>query len=350
MRKALILYFLLHFNLFLIAQNNFREGYIITLEKDTLFGELDFRNDIKNSKNCIFKDESNFIRQYNPYEIESYRFTDGKYYISKSIKREDEISQLFVEFLVKGLKDIFYYRDNIGFHYLIAYKNDTIVEIPYFEKIINKDSANYFWESKVHSYYLKEYFKDCEKISLDIEKINQPGFNNLILLTRDYHNYNCSENTNIEFYKPKPLLKIAIEPQFSIIKYKYTDNYAMQAGGLFYLWLPRSNENMYFKTGYLIAKFSDINKISRIPLQFEYLSPKRIVRPKFDFGISVLLIKVDKYKPYKSLTMVTSGGILIKLFKEVYLDLDIEIDLLQFTFETDFFISNSVRTGIYFKI
>ena len=87
------------------AQINPRPGYIITNENDTINGYLDFRTGNKNSRKCDFCAETETIyKSYYPNDIKGFRFIeDGKMYISKKIKVNNESADVFLEYLNKGI-------------------------------------------------------------------------------------------------------------------------------------------------------------------------------------------------------------------------------------------------------
>ena len=68
------------------AQNNFKNGYIITNNNDTIWGEIDFRVDELNAQRCKFRQDKNSeTKIFLPGEIQAYRFSkEGKYYVSKN--------------------------------------------------------------------------------------------------------------------------------------------------------------------------------------------------------------------------------------------------------------------------
>ena len=59
----------------LYAQNNYRPGFIITVQKDTIYGEIDYRTDKMNAKRCVFQSQGNDTEPvtYHPFEILGYR-------------------------------------------------------------------------------------------------------------------------------------------------------------------------------------------------------------------------------------------------------------------------------------
>ena len=105
----------------LIAQSDFRPGYIIYNNGDTLTGLIDYKGNQANARKCVFKlSKDDQEEKFTPEDIKAYRFIDSKYYVSKKILTEDSIeTQLFLEYLIDGIVDVFYYRDLSDENYLI---------------------------------------------------------------------------------------------------------------------------------------------------------------------------------------------------------------------------------------
>ena len=89
-------------------------------------------------------------------------------------------------------------------------------------------------------------------------------------------------------------------------------------------------------------------KLIKIPLQFEYLFPTALVRPKIDFGLN-MFHSISDYGANISLTAATSVGVLAKLTNFLYLDLNASSDLFAFNYYTPFFLSLSLQAGLYVK-
>ncbi len=78
------------------AQAKFEEGYIITLDKDTSYGLLEYQIARKSALQCIFKeDDQSATVTYVPTEIVAYRFTPGKYYVAEEVIIEDKTRTVF---------------------------------------------------------------------------------------------------------------------------------------------------------------------------------------------------------------------------------------------------------------
>ncbi len=94
----------------LSAQKNIREGYVVTLQGDTLYGEIDFRMPSMNMKRCVFKQKgADSFKTYLPGEIYSYRFTNnGIYYVSKKVDTDEGGSEIvFVEHVIRGSMNLY---------------------------------------------------------------------------------------------------------------------------------------------------------------------------------------------------------------------------------------------------
>lgn len=71
------------------GQTNFRPGYVITNSNDTLQGLIDNKGDVKNAKNCEFKESADAkVKEFKPFGIKGFRFKDDKYFVSK--KRQSQ--------------------------------------------------------------------------------------------------------------------------------------------------------------------------------------------------------------------------------------------------------------------
>lgn len=103
------------------AQGDFRNGYIITLEKDTIQGQLEYRSNARNYESCLFKSSEGEV-EYHSEQILGFRYENDKFFSSRIVMGT------FVEVLVLG--DISLYKADSKF-------------------IVEKDSAYYDLQSEV---------------------------------------------------------------------------------------------------------------------------------------------------------------------------------------------------------
>ncbi|MEM1324433.1 MAG: hypothetical protein AAGI23_00685 [Bacteroidota bacterium] len=95
MDKYSFLLLTLVFANYLVAQNDYRAGFVITSAQDTLHGQVSYRSNFKNYHSCFFKQQHK-VTEYTAEEIEGFGYDGGKYFVS-GIVADD-----FVEVLVHG--------------------------------------------------------------------------------------------------------------------------------------------------------------------------------------------------------------------------------------------------------
>jgi len=302
------------------AQTDFRPGYIVKLNNDTVFGTIDYRGDKLMGEVCRFK-KNESETNYSPNDISEFRFIDSKYFVSKKIDGKN----VFLEFLIKGKVGIYYLRDYKGDHYYLEKDSIPITEIPYEKGIKYVENTAYWHESKRHIGVLNYFMQDAPDLQKRIASLKEPTHENLISLAEDYHNKVCKDRACIIYEKKINLFQLNIDIVGGLINYQNAENLDIknyfQGGVLTHLWMPRVAENIYFKSGILFStsKTSNTTKaIYKIPIQIEYKYPKGIVRPVFAFGINL-------YEPINH-SLALSGGVNIRLDKSlsfvVYYDLD----------------------------
>lgn len=191
------------------AQTDFRSGFIITNNNDTIHGLIDYKGNKANARKCIFTSDINSKKQvFTPEEIKSYRFTNSKYYISKYVKIENKEKQLFLEYLIKGIVSIYYYRDKHGEHYLAGDESGDIHELKNEKKEIVKNNISYLKPSKKYIGILKYLFNESPSISNRAlnTRLNRKS---LIKLAHDYHDEVCSDGECLIYEKKLPKFKLS---------------------------------------------------------------------------------------------------------------------------------------------
>lgn len=250
----------------LFSQARFIPGYIISYQQDTTFGYINGRSESLNFRKCEFRrdkdDESVFFK---PGSIPAYRFTEGKYYVSRIIGDSDTI---FVEYLVNGIADLYYYRDFEGAHYLIE-KDSKLVEMSNYGDVFydrNKDTL--LTSSGKRTGMLNYFFSDCMQVQPEIESVNF-SHSSLIKLTKDYHKYVCKDEECIVYEKKLPAVRLGIAPvigyyfsTFTIKDDPYFDDFDYENdqypvfGISLSLNAPRSSESIFLQLEGVYGQFS----------------------------------------------------------------------------------------------
>jgi len=330
------------------AQTNFKPGYVIKSNGDTLIGKIDYRGDVTMGKKCRFipKDSDNELI-FTPDDIDSYRFYDSKYYVSRVVNE----GKYFLEYLIKGEMNIYYLKDAAGSHYYLEKDTSGIIEIPYEEVSQYRNYRQYVYKSTKHIGMFNYYMQDAPSLQGKIAKLGKPEHGNLINLAKEYNDIVCKDNSCIIYEKKLPPIKLDLEIiggytnlQKAYFTYKRK---GFQGGVLAHLWMPRSNENMFFKIGLLhldVEYNGHESTFYKIPVQFEYKYPKGNVRPVMALGINLY----DAL--YSSLAL--SGGLNNKVYKSVYLEINYDIDFVPedlFTSLPYNLLSQSFMSGIMIR-
>ncbi len=289
------------------AQTDFRPGYIINNSGDTLYGQIDYRGDLLMSSICKFKDPENTINEYSPNDITAFRFIDSKYFVSREINHR----KVFLEYLIKGKVNIYYMRDDIGNHYYLDKEDIILTEIPYEEGIKYVDDKQVLYESKKHIGILSYYMQDAPEFQSRIQSLREPKHQNLIKLAEDYHNAVCEGEKCIIYEKKQPFLKVNLEVVDGVMNFENIDDikdkYYLQSGVIAHFWMPRTNEKVYFKTGFLYSQLEDTDgekyNYIKVPTHIGYLAPNTFrIRPSVSIGL---------------LSPSYSGGVMIKINKRL---------------------------------
>ncbi len=175
-------------------KSNYLSGYIITSENDTLKGFIEKQSDKRNSKRCNFKQSLNSgITEYFPDDLKEYRFDEDKYYVSKTILLRRKEVNLFLELLVDGIADLYFFReDNITDHYFIQKADGKFFELTKTDKLVDIDGKSYSYNYKKYIGTLKIAFKDCPQIFPEIDQMSLDQ-KSLVDITKKYHE--CTGNT-----------------------------------------------------------------------------------------------------------------------------------------------------------
>jgi len=197
----------------LMAQSDFRPGYIIKNNGDTLSGLIDYKGNQANARKCVFrfsKDASD--EKFTPDDIKAYRFIDSKYYVSKKVMTGDSIeTQLFLEYLIDGIVDIYYYLSPSGDNYFIDSGNNQLILLKDNEDKVIVDEKIYASDVKRYRGILKYIFSKSPKVSREVDDIPL-DHKSLIRIAKEYHEAVCTDKECIVFEKKLPSIKWQIGP------------------------------------------------------------------------------------------------------------------------------------------
>lgn len=193
------LFFLLNITVY----SQFKNGYIVKNNNDTIYGYIDFEGSIKNSEHCSFKlSEDSAISVYYPEDIKAFRFTDSKYFSTFEIITNNVQKKVFLEWLIKGKASILIYTPDIKSRYYILLENDSLYELKNTEQFIKKNDAVFKSNKEEYKGALRYYFNDCPSISGQINNTAFTG-NSLIKVAKTYHKKTCHNSEECIVFEDK---------------------------------------------------------------------------------------------------------------------------------------------------
>jgi hypothetical protein len=225
--NSIVFLLFLGFHGSLFAQSEFRDGFVITNAGDTLHGQVSLASNTVNCQKCEFRENPDVpIKTYLPGEIKAYRIKDEKYYVSKEIPVDSIQEKVFLEYLVNGIVDLYYYK-TLDKEYFFMEKEGILYPLTNEKRVVVKDTLtalhnkitnSYLIESKKYLGMLNFLFRDAKGLSTDIRN-TRFEYKSLIQLTRKYHKMVCSEYECIS-YNRSTRVRVALEPGFAFISSK----------------------------------------------------------------------------------------------------------------------------------
>jgi len=216
--KSFILVLTVLVSLGVMGQDNFKKGYVITLDNDTLFGKINDAGGYKNSRLCIFKPKKEHkVTEYLPGEIKGYLMYRDKYYVSKQVADKDGSKYIFMEVLIEGPVNLYHDRKSTEKAFYIQKKDSNLilleneeVQLRYKpeENIAVLYSPTYILHNRIYRDTLRYVFRDSKKISNQVESVEYDA-KSLTRITKNYiaeqslmNNYITYER-DLKMYRPR---------------------------------------------------------------------------------------------------------------------------------------------------
>ena len=215
----------------LYAQGNYVPGYVITNQQDTLVGWINLRTDKNNQKQCEFKPDLKSATQiYLPGDVAGYRFTDvGKYYVSREIQLNGTSRKVFLEFLVKGLMNLYYYTDDVDYYFFENEdgKMEVVSQKP--EKIEN----GIVYEDTRYMGQIRHLFRDYPPIAQEADKLKFDQ-KSMIEVVKDYHKEACTTGESCIVFQNEHPNDTGVKAKFSVYTGLQLSNYVFYSVSSFF--------------------------------------------------------------------------------------------------------------------
>lgn len=215
--KSIILVLSVFVSLGVMGQDNFKKGYVITLENDTLFGKINDAGGYKNSRMCMFKPyKKHKVTEYLPGEIKGYRMTGDKYYVSKPVGDKEGTKYKFIEVLIEGPVNLYHDRRSTEKAFYIQKKDGDLIPLNYEVgqlRYKSEDNAmviyspTYTLHNRIYQDTLRYVFNDSKKVVNQVETLDYDA-KSLKNITKDYiadkyHSLDgISYERNLNMYRP----------------------------------------------------------------------------------------------------------------------------------------------------
>lgn len=284
---------MLFFSLSLSAQQNFIDGYIVSLKGDTTQGLVNYKNWRKNPNSVEFKINQNAeIKTYEPRQISSFAVKINntiELYQAATVnlessgpvqnldyKRtfEEKLEDLFLLNIHQGAYTLYKYYDQKE-HYFLGKKGD-IIELR-FKNYLSSDQKTVL-QNEEYKATLQNFLQDCSSISdNDIKTLN---YNEklLIKILKKYDQCKSVISTHsVTEEKAKFVFGIVVATDVSNLNVEgfnkeisptSAGNFAI--GGSIAFKLPRNNESSSFNLELLYRKYKFDTRIEEIKSAEEY--------------------------------------------------------------------------------
>jgi hypothetical protein len=190
----------------LFSQADFRSGYIIKNNGDSLPGLIEYKGIRADARLCTFKtDEKSSRQSFTPDDVKAYRFADDRMYVARKVEIGGKTEVLFLEFLFNGDVDVFYFHDENGEHYLVDAGEGKLYELKNENRQIEVNGVTRIQKSKEYIGTLKYTFRQSPAVSKKVETMNL-GAKSLINISREYQN-EVAHNEGIVYARKVPPFK-----------------------------------------------------------------------------------------------------------------------------------------------
>ncbi|HAH22204.1 MAG TPA: hypothetical protein DCL77_00260 [Prolixibacteraceae bacterium] len=205
--KSFLLVIAVSFSMAVSGQINFKKGYVITLQNDTLHGRINDRGGYANARVCVFHQKKGPTFRYTPQDIKAYRMLNDKYYVSRRVYVRGKYRNLFVDVLLKGDVSLYHNWKNKDLAYYIEKKDQEMVGLINQEVMLRYKpegnvavvySPTYILSNKIFKDTLRSFFSESKKIQDQVSQVEYDP-KSLTRITKAYIHDVCKGNDCINY-------------------------------------------------------------------------------------------------------------------------------------------------------
>lgn len=249
----------------IFAQADFRPGYIVNINRDTIQGFILYSEGNQKFTRCYFKTSLQQPEtKYTPADIVGYRLKNDSYFSVRSVKMDLETKeQFFAEILVQGratlfkILDRFYLEDN----------QQNIFPLEQTSREVVQDNKRFLRTDRKYLGILNWKFSDCAKMKRQINDVTLHERE----LTIAFEKYNsCFNQQTTSFKDQKPWTRHAVGVASGVIftnldvdglasfidSKKFKHDTGMAIGLRYTISSPRISEKFSMNVGFTFQKAS----------------------------------------------------------------------------------------------
>lgn len=284
----------------LFAGQDFRRGYIVTNNGDTIKGFIDYQPDYNLKDSCRFTTNlSDSGKKYFPAELNGFHFNkESRRFVKVTLPGDAANQIIFIEELASGKLNLYVHTGlSHDRTFYIRKANETIlIEVPYsiqtkkyYNGLVINSMVN---GSTNHIDTLKKYMADAKPLYSDIEVIEVPTKTKLVKLINEYNAF-TDEKTYIAEHTIKRLpYNLYITPGLFFTSLR---KYVLLGGSEVCVGFVNTNQHYFLRTGIFLSSTRDYEASSanndyanhmlfKVPLQFEYRFSEKLIQPRVAVG------------------------------------------------------------------
>jgi hypothetical protein len=311
MKKCTLISILLFPISVILGQSDYRPGFIVTLQNDTIYGEIGYKSNSNLYQSCRVRNDGTFT-DFSPDQLIGFGFKNDKYFTSGIV------AGAYVEELVRGALTLYKHQDT----YFLENNAGDIYKLEEKDSVMLVDDRNIIYRSQRWRGIVSYSVSDC---FINSDLVQQLDFNErkLTEIVSEYNKCIGSEYTIFKGTKPWTRIEFGLHQGIVLsniglvrsTQYEHLSSRYNTIGPLIGLSVtassPRVDEKMAIQTGAFFSKSSYNSVIVKTSSEIEELHCVTM-------NISTIGIPLGlKYSlPFGSYSLQLSGGIIYDLLLE----------------------------------